>query len=88
LAEIELETQRTSFFRIINPEKMVNQVTAQKILQKTAHGLIIPFARRFTFHTVNRCLSAGYLTPQSIRVCSVPSDLTPPPKKNKIPIRA
>jgi hypothetical protein len=30
LAEIRLETQRTSFFGTTNPEKMVNRVTAQK----------------------------------------------------------
>jgi hypothetical protein len=31
LAEIKLETQKTSFFGTTNLEKMVNRVTAQKI---------------------------------------------------------
>jgi hypothetical protein len=62
LAEIELEIQKTSFFGTINPEKMVNQITAQKIHQKTACIPSIPLVRRFTFYTVNHCLTAGYLT--------------------------
>jgi hypothetical protein len=61
---------------------MVNQVTAKTVHPKTAHGPIIPLARRFTFRTVNHSLSAGYLTPQSVRVFPVPSDLTPPEKKH------
>jgi hypothetical protein len=85
LAEIELETQKTSFSRTMNPEKMVSQVTAQKIHQKPARGPIIPLARRFTFRTVNHCLSAGYLTSQSVRFFPVPSDLTPPPEKKQNP---
>jgi hypothetical protein len=85
LAEIELETRKTSFFGTINPEKMVNQVTAQKIHQKTARVPSIPLVRRFTFRTVNHCLTAGYLTPQSVRVFSVPSDLTSPPEKKQNP---
>jgi hypothetical protein len=85
LAEIELETQKTSFFGTINPEKMVNQATAQKIHQKTARGPIIPLARRFTFRTVNHCLSTGNLTSQSVRVFPVPSDHTPPLEKNQNP---
>jgi hypothetical protein len=85
LAEIELETQKTSFFGTINPEKMVNQVTAKTVHPKTAHGPIIPLARRFTFHTVNHSLSAGYLTPQSVRVFPVPSVLTPLPEKKHNP---
>jgi hypothetical protein len=68
LAEFELETQKTSFFETINPEKMVNQVTAQKIHQKTARVPSILLVRRFTFRTVNHCLTAGYLTSQSVRV--------------------
>jgi hypothetical protein len=85
LAENELETQTTSFFGTINPKKMVSQVTAQKIHQKTNRGPIIPRARRFTFRTVNHCLSAGYLTPQPVRIFSVPSDLMPPLKKKQNP---
>jgi hypothetical protein len=85
LAEIELETQKTSFFGTMNPEKMVSQVTAQKIHQKPSCGPIIPLARCFTFRTVNHCLSAGYLTSQSVRVFPVPSDLTPPPEKKQNP---
>jgi hypothetical protein len=85
LAEIELEIQRTSFFGTINPEKMVNQITAQKIHPKTARIPNIPLVRRFTFCTVNHCLTAGYLTPQSVRVFSMPSDLTPPPEKKQNP---
>jgi hypothetical protein len=42
LAEFGLETQKTSFFGTTNPEKMVNQVTAQKICQKTACIQLIP----------------------------------------------
>jgi hypothetical protein len=58
LAEIELEIQKTSFFRTINPEEMVNQITAQKIHQKTARIPSIPLVRRFTFCTVNHCLTS------------------------------
>jgi hypothetical protein len=47
---------------------MVNQITAQKIHQKTARIPSIPLVRRFTFCTVNHCLTAGYLTPQLVRV--------------------
>jgi hypothetical protein len=85
LAEIELETQKTSFFGTINPEKMVSQVTAQKNPPKNCPCPISTLARRFTFHTVNHCLSAGYLTPQSVRVFPVPSDLTPPLEKKQNP---
>jgi hypothetical protein len=85
LAEIELEIQKTSFFGTINPGKMVNQITAQKIHQKTARIPSIPLVRRFTFCTVNHCLTAGYLTSQSVRVLPIPSDLTPPPEKKQKP---
>jgi hypothetical protein len=68
---------------------MVNQITAQKIHQKTVRIPSIPLVRRFTFRTVNHCLTAGYLTPQLVRVFSVPSDISlPPEKKNKTPIRS
>jgi hypothetical protein len=59
---------------------MVDQITAQKIHQKTTRIPSIPLVRRFTFRTVNHCLTAGYLTPQLVRVFPVPSDLTPPPE--------
>jgi hypothetical protein len=85
LAEIELEIQKTSFFGTINLEKMVNQITAQKIHQKTARIPSIPLVRRFTFCTVNHCLTDGYLTSQSVRVLPVPSDLTPLPEKKQKP---
>jgi hypothetical protein len=64
---------------------MVNQITAQKIHQKTARIPSIPLVRRFTFCTVNHCLTAGYLTSQSVRILPVPSDLTPPPEKKQKP---
>jgi hypothetical protein len=85
LAEIELEIQKTSFFGTINPEKMVNQITAQKIHQKIARIPSIRLMRRFTFCTVNHCLTTGYLTPQLVRVFSVLSDHTPPPEKKQDP---
>jgi hypothetical protein len=85
LAEIELEIQKTSFFGTINPEKMVNQITTQKIHQKTARIPNIPLVRRFTFCTVNHCLTTGYLASQSVRVLPVPSDLTPPREKKQKP---
>jgi hypothetical protein len=81
LAEIELKIQKTSFFGTINPEKMVNQITAQKIHQKTVRIPSIPLVRRFTFCTVNDCLTAGYLTSQSVRVLPIPSDLGAPQPK-------
>jgi hypothetical protein len=64
---------------------MVNQITAQKIHQKTVRIPSIPLVRRFTFRTVNHCLTAGYLTPQLVRVFSMPSDLSPPPEKKQNP---
>jgi hypothetical protein len=73
------------FFRDNNPEKMVNQMTAKKIHRKTSRIPSIPLVRRFTFCTVNHDLTAGYLTLQSIRVFSMPSDLTPPPEKKQNP---
>jgi hypothetical protein len=85
LAEIELEIPKTSFFGTINPEKMVNQITAQKIHQKTTRIPSIPLVRRFIFCIVNHCLTASYLTSQSVRVFPVPSDLTPSPEKKQKP---
>jgi hypothetical protein len=85
LVEIELEIQKTSFFGTINPKKMVNQITAQKIHQKTARIPSISLMRCFTFCTVNHCLTAGFLTPQSVRVFPVPLDLTPPLEKKQNP---
>jgi hypothetical protein len=85
LAKIELKIEKISFFGTINPEKMVNQITAQKIHQKTVRIPSIPLVRRFTFCTVNHCLTAGYLTSQSVRILPVPSDLTPPPEKKQKP---
>jgi hypothetical protein len=64
---------------------MVNQITAQKIHQKTARIPSIPLVRRFIFCTVNQCVTAGYLTSQSVRVLPVHSDLTPPPEKKQKP---
>jgi hypothetical protein len=81
LAEIELEIQKTSFFGTINPEKMVNQITAQKIHQKTVRIPSIPLVRCFTFCIVNHRLTAGFLTSQSVRILPIPSDFTPPPEK-------
>jgi hypothetical protein len=66
-------------------KKMVNQITAQKIHQKTVRIPSIPLVRRFTFRTVNHCLTAGYLTPQLVRVFSVPSDISPPLEKTQNP---
>jgi hypothetical protein len=85
LAEIELEIRKTSFFEIINPEKIVNQITAQKIHQKTTRIPSIRLVRRFTFCTVNHCLTTSYLTLQLVRVFSVLSDHTPPPEKKQDP---
>jgi hypothetical protein len=42
LAEIELETQKASFFGTINPEKMVNQVTAKKSTKKLLMVQLFP----------------------------------------------
>jgi hypothetical protein len=85
LAEIELEIRKTSFFGTINPEKMFNQITAQQIHQKIARIPSIPLVRCFIFCTVNQCLTAGYLTSQSVRVLPIPSDLSPPPEKKQKP---
>jgi hypothetical protein len=64
---------------------MVNQITAQQIHQKTARIPSIPLVRRFIFCTENHCLTAGYLTSQSVRVLPIPSDLSPPPEKKQKP---
>jgi hypothetical protein len=66
-------------------KKMVNQITTQKIHKKTARIPSIPLVRRFTFCTVNHCLTTGYLTPQLVRVFSVLSDHTLPPEKKQNP---
>jgi hypothetical protein len=88
LAEIELEIRKTSFFEAINPKKMVNQITAQKIHQKIARIPSIPLVRRFTFCIVNHCLTAGYLTPQLVRVFSCLQIFHRRQRKNKTPIRS
>jgi hypothetical protein len=49
VAEIGFETQKTSFFGTTNLEKMVSQVTAQKIHQKTARVQLIPLRDASTF---------------------------------------
>jgi hypothetical protein len=85
LAKIELKIEKISFFGTIKPEKMVNQITAQKIHQKTARIPSIPLVLRFTFCTVNHCLTAGYLTSQPVRVLPIPSHLTPPPERKQKP---
>jgi hypothetical protein len=49
---------------------------------------INPIARRFTFHTINHYLSAGYLTPQSVRVFSCAFRSNAAARKNKTSLRA
>jgi hypothetical protein len=51
LAEIELEIQKTSFYGTVNPEKMVNQITAKKSTKNRSYSKYSPCATLHLLHS-------------------------------------
>jgi hypothetical protein len=63
MMEVRFGIQKSPFFRTINPEKMINQISYLKNPPNDPSSCEYSLRRLFNFRTVNLYPAASYLTP-------------------------